>query len=68
MAHVAAHDLGAAAYAIRAVGASVAADDAAQARAEERDWQRRQLPAAVRALVLDDQHRRSPICWNAFDD
>lgn len=60
VAHVAAHDLGAAAYAIRAVGPA--------ARLSERDWQREQLPAAVRELVLDDQRRRSPICWHAFDD
>jgi hypothetical protein len=37
VAHVAAHDLGAAAYAIRAAGACVPADDAAQARAKCRD-------------------------------
>lgn len=66
--HVAAHDLGAAAYAIRAVGAGVPASEAAQARAAERDWQRAQLPAAVRELVLDDQRRRSAICWRVFDD
>ena len=66
--HVAAHDLGAAAYAIRAAGACVPADDAARARAAEREWQRAHLPAAVRALVLDDQQRRSAICWHAFDD
>ena len=68
VAHVAAHDLGAAAYAIRAAGASVPADEAAQARATEREWQRSQLPAAIRELVLDDQQRRSAICWNVFDD
>jgi hypothetical protein len=68
VAHVAAHDLGAAAYAIRAAGASVAAGDAARARVEERAWQRERLPAAVRELVLDDQRRRSAICWHAFDD
>ena len=68
VAHVAAHDLGAAAYAIRAAGASVPADDAAHARSKERQWQREQLPAAVRELVLDDQQRRSAICWNVFDD
>jgi len=62
VAHVAAHDLGAAAYAIRAVAAAGGSGTA------ERDWQRAQLPAAVRELVLDDQRRRSPICWNAFDD
>ena len=66
--HVAAHDLGAAAYAIRAVAASVPADDAARAGAEEREWQRAQLPDAVRDLVLEDQRHRSPICWNVFDD
>ena len=56
--HVAAHDLGAAAYAIRAAGAQVPAGDAAnaaRARAKERDWQRDRLPAAIRDLVLDDQ-------------
>lgn len=68
VAHVAAHDLGAAAYAIRAAGARGPADDAAQARAKEREWQREQLPAAVRELVLDDQQRRSAICWDVFDD
>jgi hypothetical protein len=68
VAHVAAHDLGAAAYAIRAAGACDPADDAARARAKERDWQRAHLPAAIRALVLDDQRRRSAICWHVFDD
>ena len=66
--HVAAHDLGAAAYAIRAASASVQADDAAQARAKELQWQRAHIPAAIRELVLDDQQRRSAICWHAFDD
>jgi hypothetical protein len=66
--HVAAHDLGAAAYAIRAAGACVPADDAARARAREREWQRAHLPAAIRELVLDDQQHRSAICWHAFDD
>jgi hypothetical protein len=66
--HVAAHELGAAAYAIRAAGAAVPADDAARARVEEREWQRAHLPAAVRDLVLDDQQRRSAICWHVFDD
>ncbi|MGZ4567448.1 MAG: putative immunity protein [Blastococcus sp.] len=66
--HVAAHDLGAAAYAIRAAGASVPAHDAARAREREREWQRERLPAAVRGLVLDDQRRRSDICWHVFDD
>lgn len=68
VAHVAAHDLGAAAYAIRAAGAGVPADDAAPARAQEREWQREHLPAAVRELVLDDQRNRNAICWHVFED
>jgi hypothetical protein len=68
VAHVAAHDLGAAAYAIRAAGAAVPADDAVHARIREREWQRERIPAAVRELVLDDQRRRSAICWHVFDD
>ena len=68
VAHVAAHDLGAAAYAIRAAGARVPADDAEWARAEEREWQRDRLPAAVRDLVLEDQRNRNAICWHVFDD
>jgi hypothetical protein len=66
--HVAAHDLGAAAYAIRAARASVPDLDAARVRATEREWQRAHLPADVRELVLDDQRHRSAICWHVFDD
>ncbi|HEX6326409.1 MAG TPA: hypothetical protein VFZ72_07545 [Jiangellaceae bacterium] len=68
VAHVAAHDLGAAAYAIRAIQASVPADQAQGARRRERDWQRAQIPAEVRELVLDDQGQRNDICWNVFAD
>ncbi|MFF2495585.1 putative immunity protein [Agromyces sp. NPDC058064] len=72
VAHVAQHELGAAAYAIRAAAAAAAeqggADAAEPARLAERDWQRAQLPPEIRELVLDDQLRRSPICWNVFDD
>jgi hypothetical protein len=64
VAHVAGHDLGAAAYAIRAASACVEAGDA---RAKEREWQRAHLPGAIRELVLDDQQRRSDICWHVFD-
>jgi hypothetical protein len=63
VAHVAAHELGAAAYAIKAVRA--AADESA-GRAECR-WQRAQLPTAIRDLVLDDQRLRNDICWWVFD-
>lgn len=68
VAHVAAHDLGAAAYAIRAAAASVPRESAEAQRLRERDWQRARLPREVRELVFDDQRLRSPICWNVFDD
>jgi hypothetical protein len=68
VAHVAAHDLGAAAYAIRAAAASATASEAESARIRERDWQRDRIPTELRELVLDDQRLRSPICWNVFDD
>lgn len=68
VAHVAEHALGAAAYAIRAAAASVPSEEAEQARLRERDWQRERIPAELRELVLEDQQRRSPICWNVFDD
>nr|WP_206071175.1 hypothetical protein [Knoellia sp. DB2414S] len=66
--HVAEHDLGAAAYAIKAARASVSGDDASEAGRRERDWQRAQLPDEVRELVLADQVRRNDICWNVFAD
>jgi hypothetical protein len=68
VAHVAAHDLGAAAYAIRAAVASASAGEAESTRVRERDWQRERIPAEVRELVLDDQRHRSAICWDTFDD
>ena len=68
VAHVAAHELGAAAYAIRAARAA-AADGTNQEKAGRLEcrWQRRQLPDAIRALVLDDQRLRNGICWSVFD-
>ncbi|MGO2863253.1 MAG: putative immunity protein [Brevibacterium sp.] len=65
--HVAEHDLGAAAYAIKAARAGRPATDPAVGRAE-RDWQRAQLPEAIRDLVLQDQARRNAICWSVFDE
>jgi hypothetical protein len=69
VAHVAAHELGAAAYAIRAAraAASAAGGDGASAGRQECAWQREQLPAAIRELVLDDERLRNEICWFAFD-
>ncbi len=68
VAHVPEHDLGAAAYAIKAaVAAAGPADDPAEVRRTERDWQLEQVPARLRKLVSDDQARRSSICWHVFD-
>lgn len=68
VAHVAAHELGAAAYAIKAARASAAAGKGEHAGRLECQWQRDQLPEAIRALVLDDQRLRNDICWYAFGD
>ncbi|MGY0489538.1 putative immunity protein [Streptomyces sp. WG-D5] len=67
VAHVAAHELGAAAYAIKAVRAAAPKAEAERAGRAECAWQRAQLPDAVRALVLDDQRLRNDICWSVFD-
>lgn len=67
MAHVAAHELGAAAYAIKSARAAVPAGDAESAGRLECRWQRQQLPEAIRELVLEDQCLRNEICWSVFD-
>ena len=78
VAHVAAHELGAAAYAIKAVQAAAMEGErpfdklrgrsASQAAGRlQCQWQREQLPDAIRDLVLDDQRLRNDICWSVFD-
>ena len=67
VAHVAAHELGAAAYAIKAVRATVAAGRADECGRVECRWQRDRLPDPIRALVLDDQRLRNDICWSVFE-
>jgi hypothetical protein len=67
VAHVAAHELGAAAYAIKAARASAPEGESEAAGRLECQWQRDQLPAAIRELVLDDQRLRNDICWSVFD-
>jgi hypothetical protein len=67
-AHVAAHELGAAAYAIRAVKESVPKPERDAVRLAERDWQRSRLPEPIRGLVLDDQRIRNEICWFVFGE
>lgn len=66
VAHVAAHELGAAAYAIRAARAAAPEGESEKAGRLECQWQREQLPQAIRELVLDDQRLRNDICWYVF--
>jgi hypothetical protein len=65
--HVAAHELGAAAYAIKAARAGAPEGASESAGRLECRWQRDQLPEAIRELVLDDQRSRNGICWSVFD-
>ena len=65
--HVAAHELGAAAYAIRAAQAAAPKDERQEAGRLECRWQRAQLPDEIRDLVLDDQRLRNELCWFVFD-
>jgi len=65
--HVAAHELGAAAYAIKAARAAAAEEDRVEAGRLECRWQRAQLPRQIRELVFDDQRLRNELCWFAFD-
>jgi hypothetical protein len=67
VAHVAAHELGAAAYAIKAARAAAPKGEGESAGRRECRWQREQLPEAIRDLVLDDQRLRNDICWSVFD-
>lgn len=67
VAHVAAHELGAAAYAIKAVRAAAPEGERDAAGRRECRWQRDQLPEPIRDLVLDDQRLRNDICWSVFD-
>ncbi|SED09568.1 putative immunity protein [Paenibacillus sp. GP183] len=66
VAHVAAHELGAAAYGIRAIRAAVPEDERDESGRRECRWQRAQLHDQIRELVLDDQRLRNEDCWYLF--
>ena len=66
VAHVAAHELGAAAYAIKAAQAAAPEETSESAGKLECRWQRDQLPESIRELVLDDQRLRNDECWSVF--
>lgn len=67
VAHVAAHELGAAAYAIKAVCEAAPNSLIKEYSHIECEWQRKQLPIEIRDLVLDDQKMRNKICWFVFN-
>lgn len=67
VAHVAAHELGAAAYAIRAARAAAPKNGSEQAGRLECQWQHEQLPEEIRELVLDDERQRNHVCWSVFE-
>ena len=66
VAHVPAHELGAAAYAIRAVMAASDEKEKMENGWKECKWQQEQLSEEIRELVIDDQKNRNEICWNVF--
>lgn len=66
-AHVAAHELGAAAYAIKAVRESVSENEKDIMGRKECQWQRDQLPDDIYKLVLNDQKLRNHLCWFVFN-
>jgi len=66
-AHMADHELGGAAYAIRAARAAATADVRDDVGRAECRWQRAQLPDTIRELVLDDQRLRNKKLWSLFD-
>ncbi len=66
VAHVAAHELGAAAYAIKAARAAVPENESERAGRAECLRQRAKLPDAIRELVLDDERLRNELCWYVF--
>ena len=66
VAHVAAHYLGAAAYAIKAVQAADKGRGKDENGKSEWLWQTENLPPKLKELVLEDQRNRNGICWNVF--
>ena len=60
------HELGAAAYAIKAVMAASEENEKRENGRKEGKWQQEQLPCEIKELVLEDQRNRDDICWNVF--
>jgi hypothetical protein len=60
------HELGAAAYAIRAIRLTSKEPDPDPAARRECEWQREQLPESIRDLVISDQEQRNEKLWSVF--
>ena len=67
VAHVPEHDLGAAAYAIRAAVGDAEPGQEERTRKDECAWQLSQLQPGLRDLVIEDERRHNDICWHVFD-
>lgn len=65
-AHMADHELGAAAYAIKAVRLASPEAEAITVGESECRWQCEQLPEAIRELVLSDMQLRNRKLWSVF--
>jgi hypothetical protein len=63
---LAAHELGAAAYAIKAVMAAGDTLDSKKSAMEEAEWQRDMLSPEIREMVIEDEQNRDSICWSVF--
>ena len=66
VAHMAAHELGAAGYGIRAVRAASPEERRNEAGRSECLWQCSQLPCEIRDLVRDDKRLRNRKYWSLF--
>jgi hypothetical protein len=66
-AHMADHELGAAAYAIKAVRNATIPEKRDEAGKNECIWQRNQLPSSIYELVISDQKNRNEKFWSLFD-
>ena len=65
--HIAAHELGAAAYAIKAAHAAAPEGKCEAAGKSSANGSVTKSRARFGELVLDDQRLRNDICWLAFD-
>ncbi len=65
-AHMADHELGAAAYAIKAVKEASAVNERDKDGEKEKEWQREILSEEIKELVLSDQKNRNKKFWSLF--